>query len=391
MPTLLDQANIHRDWLVKTRRELHQKPELSLKEKATAARCADELEKLGLKVKRNLWGEGFIADLDVKGAKGRIALRADMDALPIQELNEIDFRSQNAGVAHMCGHDTHMTCAMGAAKLLVAAKEKLKRNVRFIFQPSEETPPGGALGLIEKGALDGVDEVYGLHNNPQMEVGTVATRVGALTAAADSFKITLTGKGGHASRPHDTLDPIPGACALVTQLQTLVARRVAPGTPAVVSVTQITGGTTHNIIPDSVFMQGTVRTFDEATRKLLEDGMWAMSDAIAKGHGLKCRFAFERGYDSIVNHAAGVERVVAAAAKVVGEKNVSEHPAMTWGEDFAYYLQKKPGAFFFLGSGNKKKGITEPLHSPRMMVDEDCMPIGAAIMAQLALGTVPGA
>lgn len=386
MTTLLEHAKTHRDWLVRLRRELHQRPELSLKEKNTAARCADELEKLGLKVTRNLWGEGFIADLDVKGAKGRMAIRADMDALPIQELNDIDFKSQVAGVAHMCGHDTHMTCATGAARLLVAAQDQLKRNVRFIFQPSEETPPGGALGLIEKGALDGVDEVYGLHNNPQMEVGTVATRVGALTAAADSFRITLTGKGGHASRPHDTVDPIPGACALVTQLQTLVARRVAPGTPAVLSVTQISGGTTHNIIPDGVFMQGTVRTFDEATRKLLEDGMWAMADATAKAHGLSCKFTYERGYDSIVNHASGVERVMEAAAKVVGKENTFEHPAMTWGEDFAYYLQKKPGAFFFIGSGNKTKGFTEPLHSPRMMVDEDCLPIGAAIMAQLALG-----
>ncbi len=385
MPTLLEQAKEQREWMVKTRRELHQMPELSLKEKATAARCADELETLGLRVKRNLWGEGFIADLDVKGAKGRIALRADMDALPIQELNDIEFKSKHAGVAHMCGHDTHMTCAMGAARLLVAARDKLTRNVRFIFQPSEETPPGGALGLIEKGALEGVDEIYGLHNNPQMEVGTVATRVGALTAAADSFRVTFTGKGGHASRPHEALDPIPGACALTLQLQTLVARRVAPGTPAVVSVTQISGGTTHNIIPDSVFMQGTVRTFDEATRKLLEDGMWAMADATGKAHGLKVRFEYERGYDSIVNHKSGVDRVMEAAAKVVGEKNTFEHPAMTWGEDFAYYLQKKPGAFFMIGSGNKKKGIEEPLHSPRMMVDEDCMPIGAAIMAQLAL------
>lgn len=386
MSTLLESAKKLSPWLVSTRRDLHQRPELSLHEKGTASRCAEELEKLGLKVTRNIWGEGFIADLDGENAKGRIALRADMDALPITELNEIDFKSQNPGVAHMCGHDTHMTSALGAARLLVSQRDKMKRNVRFVFQPSEETPPGGALGLIENGILNGIDEVYGLHNNPQMEVGTVSTRVGYLTAAADSFRITLTGKGGHASRPHDTLDPIPASCALVLQLQTLVARRIAPGTPAVLSVTQITGGTTHNIIPDSVFVQGTVRTFDEATRELLEDGLWCMSDAVAKAHGLKVAFNFERGYDSIVNHASGVQRVVAAAVKVVGEKQVStDFPAMTWGEDFSYYLQHKPGAFFLLGSGNRQKGIQEPLHSPRMMVDEDCLAIGAAIMAQLAL------
>lgn len=383
---MLEQARQLNDWLVATRRELHQHPELSLQETQTAARCAKILEGLGLKVRRNLWGEGFIADLDVAGARQRVALRADMDALPITELNDVPWRSAHAGVAHMCGHDTHMTCALGAARLLLAAKDRLKRNVRFIFQPSEETPPGGALGLIEKGCLDGVDEVYGLHNNPQIEVGQVATRAGALTAAADSFRIILTGRGGHASRPHETLDPIPAACALVLQLQTLVSRRVAPGVPAVLSVTQISAGTTHNIIPDAAFLQGTVRTFDEEVRKQLEDGMWAMADATAKAHSLKVSFNFERGYDSIVNHASGVARVARAAAAVVGEKNVStEQPAMTWGEDFSYYLQRKPGAFFLLGSGNRSKGICEPLHSPRMNVDESCLSLGAAILAQLAL------
>ncbi len=383
---MLEQARQLNDWLVATRRELHQHPELSLQETQTAARCAKILEGLGLKVRRNLWGEGFIADLDVAGSRQRVALRADMDALPITELNDVPWRSAHAGVAHMCGHDTHMTCALGAARLLLAAEDRLKRNVRFIFQPSEETPPGGALGLIEKGCLDGVDEVYGLHNNPQIEVGQVATRAGALTAAADSFRITLTGRGGHASRPHETLDPIPAACALVLQLQTLVSRRVAPGVPAVLSVTQVSAGTTHNIIPDAAFLQGTVRTFDEEVRKQLEDGMWAMADATAKAHGLKVSFNFERGYDSIVNHASGVARVARAAAAVVGEKNVStEQPAMTWGEDFSYYLQRKPGAFFLLGSGNRTKGICEPLHSPRMNVDESCLSLGAAILAQLAL------
>ncbi|MCC6573119.1 MAG: amidohydrolase [Planctomycetes bacterium] len=385
---LLTQAETLKDWLVKTRRDLHRRPELSLKEKNTAAKCADEFEKLGFRVRRNLWGEGFIADLDAPKGKGRVAIRADMDALPIQELNDLDYKSEIPGVAHMCGHDTHMTCALGAAKLLVGQKDKLTRGVRFLFQPSEETPPGGAKGMIEKGCLDGVDEVYGLHNHPKLEVGKVSTRIGPFSAAADTFRITLMGRGGHASTPHENLDPIPAAAALVLELQTLISRRLKPGTPAVLSVTQITGGTTHNVMPDNVFIQGTVRTFDEPTRKLLEEGIGQMANATVAAHRLKTmKYEFERGYDSIVNHAGAVESVRRSAAAIVGDSNVSiDQPAMTGGEDFAYYLQHKPGAFFFLGSGNAAKGINEPWHSPRFNVDEQCLVVGSAVIAKLVTG-----
>ncbi|MCL4730224.1 MAG: amidohydrolase [Planctomycetes bacterium] len=384
---LLDAAQACREWLVSTRRDLHKHPELSLKEKRTGQVTADAMEKLGLKVRRNFWGEGFVADLDVPGGKGRIALRADMDALPLTELNDVPYKSCNVGVAHMCGHDTHMTMALGAARLLAENRARLKRSVRFLFQPSEETPPGGAKGMIAAGCLDGVDEVYGVHNQPLLEVGKVATRAGAMTAAADTIRVRLTGRGGHASRPHEALDPIPGACALVTQLQSLVSRRVAPGTPAVVSVTRVSAGTTHNIIPDFAELEGTVRTFDAALRDQLEQQIGHMTRGVAEAHGLKADYRFERGYDSIVNHTSGVAAVRRTAADVVGEANVdTEYPAQTWGEDFAYFLQHRPGAFFVVGSGNKQKGIIEPVHSPRFDVDETCLEIGAAILARLAMG-----
>jgi len=383
----MDAANACREWLVKTRRDLHQYPELSLKEKRTGQVTADAMEQLGLKVRRNLWGEGFIADLDVPGATGRIALRADMDALPLTELNDVPYKSCNVGVAHMCGHDTHMTMNLGAARLLVAARDSLKRNVRFIYQPSEETPPGGAKGLIEAGCLEGVDEVYGVHNQPLLEVGKVATCVGAMTAAADTIRIKLVGRGGHASRPHEALDPIPGACALVTQLQSLVSRRVSPSAQAVVSVTKVSAGTTHNIIPDFAELMGTVRTFDAALRDQLDRDIGVMTAGVAAAHDLRHEYEFERGYDSIVNHASGVASFAKAAAEVVGASNVdTEYPAQTWGEDFAYFLQQRPGAFFVVGSGNKQKGIVEPVHSPRFNVDEQCLVIGSAILARLALG-----
>lgn len=383
---LLSAAKEMQEWLTTQRRTLHMVPELSLHEFKTSEHCANEIGKLGLKVTK-LWGEGFIADLEAPNGKGRVAIRADMDALPIQELNDIPYKSKHDGVAHMCGHDTHMTVALGTARLLSQHKDKLTRNVRFIFQPSEELPPGGAKGLIEKGCLEGVDEVYGLHNNPEMEVGTIATCVGAMTAAADIFEIKLTGRGGHASRPHDSLDPIPAAAELVGMLQTLVSRRVQPGKPAVVSVTKFSAGTTHNIIPDDALLVGTVRTYEEPVRALIIEEMERMVKAVATAHGLKHEFKYLRGYDSIVNHESGVAAVAKAASAVVGEENVNtSFEPKTWGEDFSYYLQHKPGAFFLLGSGNKSKGITEPLHSARFNVDESCLPLGVAVMANLAMG-----
>ncbi|MBX3474900.1 MAG: amidohydrolase [Planctomycetes bacterium] len=384
---LLDAAAQCREWLVSTRRDLHQYPELSLKEKRTGATTADAMEKLGLAVRRNLWGEGFMADITVPGGRGMVALRADMDALPIQELNDIPYKSCHTGVAHMCGHDTHMTMALGAARLLMQRRDRLRRGVRFLFQPSEETPPGGAKGMIAAGCLDGVDEVYGVHNQPLLEVGKVATCVGPMTAAADTIRVRLVGRGGHASRPHETLDPIPAACALVGQLQTLVSRRVSPGSQAVLSITRFHAGTTHNIIPDHADLLGTVRTFEAAVRDQLESEFGRMCQAVAEAHGLKAEFAFERGYDSIVNHAGAVQSVARAAEAVVGQSGVdTQYPAQTWGEDFAYFLQHRPGAFFLVGSGNKSAGIDQPLHSARFNVDERCLEVGAAVLAQLALG-----
>ena len=382
---LLDAAKDMQEWLTTQRRTLHMVPELSLHEFKTSEHCANEMTKLGLKVTK-LWGEGFIADLDAPNGQGRVAIRADMDALPIQELNDVPYRSKHDGVAHMCGHDTHMTIAMGTAKMLTERKDKLTRNVRFIFQPSEELPPGGAKGLIEEGCLDDVDEVYGLHNIPEMEVGTVSTCVGPMTAAADIFEIKLTGKGGHAARPHESLDPIPAAAELVSMLQTLISRRIASDVPAVLSVTKLKAGTTHNIIPDDAELMGTVRTYEESARALIIEEMGRMVEMVAQAHGLKGELNYIRGYDSIVNHESGVEAVAKAAREILGDDNVrTDFQKRTWGEDFSYYLQHKPGAFFLLGSGNKAKGITQPLHNARFNVDEDCLPLGVAVMATLAL------
>ncbi|MBK8205395.1 MAG: amidohydrolase [Planctomycetes bacterium] len=382
---LLAAAQSMQEWLTQQRRTLHMMPELSLNEFKTSEHCAHELTKLGFKVSKP-WGEGLIADIDGPNAKGRIALRADMDALPIQELNDIPYRSKHDGIAHMCGHDTHMAVLLGTGKLLAGMRDKLKRNVRLLFQPSEELPPGGAPGMIARGALEGVDEVYGLHNLPTLEVGQIATCSGPMTAAADIFEIKLTGRGGHASRPQDSIDPIPACCELVGMLQTLVSRRVAPFEQAVLSVTKVKAGTTHNIIPDDAELMGTVRTYAEPVRARIISEMGRMVKAVADAHELKGELNYIRGYDSIVNHESGANTVCKAASEIVGQANVDPaYERQTWGEDFAYYLQKKPGAFFLLGSGNKAKGIVNPVHSARFNVDETCLPIGVAVMAKLAL------
>jgi amidohydrolase len=392
-PDLYQAATAMRDWLITLRRALHQDPELSGGERRTSRRCAEVLATIeGWRVQPDVSGFGLLADLDAPHLPAdapRVALRADMDALPIQELGDAPYKSQNPGVAHMCGHDAHMTIALGAARLLSARRSDLTRHVRLIFQPSEELPPGGALGLIAAGALDGVSEVYGLHNIPELDVGQVSTRAGTLTAAADIFVIRVIGRGGHAARPHETLDPIPVACALVTQLQTLVARRCAPDTAAVVSVTRIEAGTTHNIIPDACELEGTVRTFDPETRDMLQAQLSRMAQAVAEAHGLTAEVRYIRGYDSVQNHPVGVARVLAAAQAVLPEQAPpprGDEPPRSWGEDFCYYLQHRPGAFFLLGSGSPALAKREPLHSPRFQIDESCLSLGAAVMASICLG-----
>jgi len=385
--SFLSDAEALSAWLSETRRAFHRQPERSREEVKTSARCAELLEGFGLQVRRGVAGHGVIADLNIPGASRRIALRADMDALPLQERSDTPYKSEIPGVAHMCGHDAHMTIALGAARMLAKHRDTLPCSVRWLFQPSEELPPGGALGMIEAGALDGVDEVYGLHNVPELEVGDVQTRDGVLTAAADLFEITLYGRGGHAARPHKALDPIPGACALVTQLQTLISRHCAPSQAAVLSVTRFHAGTTHNIIPDQVELEGTVRTFDANVRDLIQTRMAEMIQGVANAHGLRAEFNYVRGYDSIVNHTSGVTRVTEATQHTLGA-DAFQHldQPKSWGEDFAYFLQHRPGAFFLLGSGNRERGITEPLHSPFFDIDEQCLVVGSALMASLAWG-----
>lgn len=369
-------------WLRQHRRHLHQHPELSLKEYATSEYCQKVLAELGFNIEP-CWKTGFIANLSHPMAKKTIALRADMDALPIQELNQHQFCSKNPGVAHLCGHDAHMSIALGAAKIISAQKPVV--NVRFLFQPSEESPPGGALSMIEQGCLEEVDEVYGLHNDPGTPVGTVKTRVGSLMACADRFDLTIKGVGCHAARPHDGLDPITAGCELIGQWQRIISRFINPAHQAVLSVGSFHSGETFNVIPQTAEIKGTVRTFTPQDRITIQN-LLESSLANLNAQNYQCEFNYTQGYPSVINHRLGVEAVTRAAASIQEiEHTITDCEPQGWGEDFAYYLQHKPGAFFFLGSGNES--LHAPLHSPVFDIDERCLSIGAKLMAQIVLAS----
>jgi amidohydrolase len=382
MSKILEQAKQLKYWSVKHRRHLHQYPEISLNEKKTSAYCQNILKELGYSVKKS-WGYGFTADLELTNAQKRIAFRADMDALPIQEENEHEYKSRIDGVAHLCGHDTHTAIALTTARLLIENKEKLSDNIRFIFQPSEEKPPGGAVGMIKAGCLDGVDEIYGLHNDPELAVGKIKTKVGALMAAGALFDCIVKGKGCHAARPQDGLDPVYAAALLVLEWQSIVSRRLNPAHTTVLSVTEFHAGECRNIIPDKAELEGTFRTFGEKDLQLIEELMAIPVDAL-KLQGYECKFNYDKTYDPVINEKYGVHRVIDAATGIIGRENIDyTAEPVGWSEDFCYYLQQRPGAFYFLGSGNNDRGINAPLHSPRFDIDEDALPLGAAIMTQL--------
>lgn len=381
---ILQQAFALQDWSRKHRRHLHRYPEVSLEEAKTAKYCQSILQDLGYDIKP-CWGYGFTADYVINPEYSTVAFRADMDALAMTEQNDHDFVSENDGAAHMCGHDTHMTIALTTAYLLTLYQQDLKVNIRFIFQPSEERPPGGALGMIENGCLEGVDEVFGLHNDPGTPVGRIKTRSGPLMAAGDFFILTILGRGGHAARPQDNLDPIIAGAQIINQWQSIVSRLTDPNDANVLSVTQFHAGETRNVIPDHAFLEGTVRTLTQANRDLMENAMRQYLDSL-KSQGYDYTFNYHRGYDPVINHPKSVEQIIEAAATQIDPDHIeSNTQPQGWGEDFAFYLQHRPGAFYFLGSGNPKQGINQPLHSSHFQVDERCLSYGAAIMTAIAL------
>jgi carboxypeptidase Ss1 len=373
--------------VVATRRKIHQKPELAYHEFATAGLVARELESLGIETTPGVGGTGVLGVL--KGAmRGKVvALRADMDALPVEEQADVDFRSRVKGVMHACGHDSHVAMLLGAARILSARKGDLKGTVKFLFQPAEEHGGrGGAGPMIEDGVMENpkVDFVFGLHISNRLPSGSFGVRGGAAMAAPDTFRIRILGRGGHGSAPHETVDPVYIAAHVILALQGVSARAIDPVKPFVISVGSIHSGTKENIIPDDARLEGTIRTLDEDTRRRAKARVREVARTVCRAFGAGCEVSFEEdAYPVLSNDPVVAEMVARILARVPGTRVVRMEPLLG-GEDFARFLQKAPGTFYYLGTRNKKKGCIYPNHSSRFKVDEDVLKFGVASLALLA-------
>lgn len=385
---ILELAKNMQEELVGTRRTIHQKPELAYCEFETSRLVQERLEELGIEYRANVAKTGVVGIIRGKKGDGKtVLLRADMDALPIQEQNDVPYRSKIDGCMHACGHDSHTTMLLGAAKLLKQLENEFCGNVKLMFQPAEEGT-GGAEPMIEEGLLEEprVDAAFGLHVEPSYECGTVAVKGGALMASPDGFEVTVRGKGGHGAYPHNTIDPLLTAVKIIEGLQSINSRNIDATTPAVVSVCAISGGEFYNVIPDTVTFRGTTRAFDSETRKELFDRIEQISNGICAAMGATCEYKFDYLYPPLVNDDAMAELVKKSAAAVIGEKNVLElkKPFMG-GEDFAYLANNVPAAFFYLGCRNEQKDCTSPWHSATFNIDEACLSVGSAVLANTAL------
>ncbi len=373
-----------RDRVLAWQRAIHADPEIGFDTVRTAALVARELRAAGLDVREGVGRTGVTADLEVPGAARRLALRADMDALPMDEESDLPHRSKNPGAAHMCGHDAHTAMLLGAARVLAGMKDVVPCSLRFLFQPSEEAMPGGAPAMIEDGCLDGVDRIFGIHVWPLIDTGQVGLVVGPTMARPDIWGVTLTGKGGHAATPHKTRDPVIAAAQLVTALQTVVSRNVDPLDAAVLSVTQVHAGSADNVIPKQAVVRGTIRSFRREVGDVVRGRLREVTQRMAYAFAMEAEVEIVDGYPVLVNDAETCDIVKGALAGRVPVTH-DVQPSLG-GEDFAYYLDKIPGAFLFLGNRNPDKGIEHLCHHPRFRVDEDALDIGVKVWLCLAFG-----
>ncbi|MBA4601432.1 M20 metallopeptidase family protein [Thermoactinomyces mirandus] len=369
-----------REW----RRHFHQFPELSFQEQKTAQIVADHLRQLQLEVQTGVGGHGVTGLLKGKKPGVTVALRADMDALPIQDQKTCAYRSKVPGVMHACGHDGHMAMMMGVAELLAEFREQLSGTVLFIFQPAEELVPGGANAMIEDGVLEDVDLIYGVHLWTPLPYGVIGTRPGELMAAADSFEIRIKGRGGHGGLPHEAVDAVQIAAQLVVNLQSIISRQIDPLDSGVLTVGTIHAGQAFNVIAESCHLQGTVRTFKEEVRRHIQYRLEEITKATCRMYGASHECRYQQGYPALANEEKAVSRIREAARKIVGKKNVWDINPLMASEDFSYYLQKRPGAFCFVGAGNKEN-FGYPHHHPLFDFDEQAMRVGAELLIRLVL------
>jgi amidohydrolase len=370
---------------IEVRHHLHANPELSYQEFETSKFIQKKLNELGIpfEIKATTGVVGLIKGKNP--GKKTIALRADMDALPIKEENNIDYKSKRDGIMHACGHDVHTTCLLGASKVLNELKSEWEGTIKLIFQPGEEKNPGGASIMIKEGVLEGPkpQAIFGLHVNPQLETGKLSFRSGKVMASADELYFTIKGKGGHAASPQTTIDPILIASHLIISLQQVISRNRNPFDPSVLSITSISGGTTTNVIPDEVKLMGTFRAMNEEWRSKAHELIERTTKELVHSMGGKVDLHIDKGYPAVYNNESLNEKAKMLAEQFMGKENVGETEKRMGAEDFGYYSQLIPGCFYRLGTGNKAKGINAGVHTPHFNIDENAIEIGMGIMAWL--------
>lgn len=373
--------------VVQVRRHLHQYPEVSFKEYNTSAYIKSLLDEMGIR-----WcpmaGTGVLAIIEGQSPDfNTVALRADIDALPIHELNNVDYASKNAGVMHACGHDFHTSSLLGTAKIIHQCRAEFKGTVKLLFQPGEEVLPGGATFMIKEGALDNPapGAVIGQHAMPRIPAGKIGIRKGRHMASMDAIFVRIIGKGGHGAEPHNVIDPVLIASHLIVALQQIVSRRASPKEPCVLSFGKVIANGAVNVIPDEVYMEGTFRAMNELWREQALALIANMADKIASSMGAKCELRIERGYPFLINEEKLTTSIRQDAIEYLGEANVLDEDIWMASEDFAYYSQITDSCFYLCGVGNNEKGISSSLHSPTFNIDENALRISTGLMAYFAM------
>jgi amidohydrolase len=370
--------------MVGWRRYLHQHPELSFQEERTAGFIAEHLKSWGIEIRTNVGGHGLVGYLKGNNPGPVVALRADIDALPIQDEKLCEYASKKAGVMHACGHDAHTSTLLGIAKIASKHRDTINGSLVFLFQHAEEIAPGGAKSMIANGAIDGVDAVYGVHLWTPFPVGHVYCKEGSMMASPDEFTIRIKGKGGHGGLPHQTVDSVTVGAHLVVNLQTIVSRQVDPTEPCVVSVGSIHAGNAFNVIAETCVLSGTVRTFDPLLQQDVKKRIEQITASTCEMFGAEYELEHKFGYPPVINDINEAQRFQRVGAAVFGDASVHTSPLVMAGEDFSYYLQHKPGCFMFVGAGNAEAGIVHPHHHPRFDIDEKSMLQAGKLLLSMA-------
>ncbi|MCL1991293.1 MAG: M20 family metallopeptidase [Defluviitaleaceae bacterium] len=376
--------SIHEE-MIEMRRHLHMNPELSFQEVKTPAYIVAFLKQHGIEVREKVGGRGVVGTIKGDQPGKTVALRADFDALAMDDEKDVPYQSKVKGVNHACGHDGHTATLLGVAKVLSQHTHLIKGEVRLIFQFAEEVPPGGAIDMIADDCLLGVDAIFGTHLSSRLPVGAFNYTIGPMMASADKFTIELFGRGGHGAAPHQTVDPIVLSAQLITMMQTVISRRINPISQGVLTFGSVHAGSAFNVIPDKAMLIGTVRTFDKEVQQLITEEMEKIIKGLCDAAGATYTFEYTKGYPALVNHEQATKLLIKSLEKIVPKEKIIEMDPMMGGEDFAYYLEQVPGTFFNTGARNDEKGITYPHHHPKFDIDEDSLLYAAQALVTVAL------